>query len=266
MPAITRNGLKLHFDTQGDGPAIVLCHSFLCSGKIWQPQLQMLSERHTVINVDFRGHGQSGPADVPCTLNDLVDDVVAILDHLQIDKAIWFGLSIGGMVAMRAAINHPARVKALVLFDTDAGEEDRWVRWRNRALGLVTRMFGIRPVLPKVEQLMFGSTTRRSQPELLEQWRAEFLAVRVASAMRMLGALNARQDLTSKLKSLQLPALVVVGAEDKALPPDRSRAIAAAINGSQFEMIENSGHVPTLEKPAAVNKIVRDFLDRIDGP
>lgn len=265
MPTIVRNGSTLHFDRQGQGPAIVLCHSFLCSGLIWQPLMSMLVEHHSVVNVDFRGHGRSGPANSPLTLDDMVDDVLAILDHLQIDKAIWFGLSIGGMVAMRAALDHPHRVTALVLFDTDAGEERRTVQWRNRALALVTQVFGIRPVLPKVEQLMFGATTRRTQPALLRQWRDEFLTVHVPTAMRMLKPLSAREDLTAKLQTLRLPTLVVVGAEDEALPPPRSRAIASAIAGSQFEIIEKSGHVPTLERPDVVNRIVRKFLDRIDG-
>ena len=114
MPSIERDCLKIHFEDLGSGPPVVLGHSFLCSGEMWSPQVPKLAERHRVINIDERGHGHSGKLSEPFDLYDMVDDVLAVLDHLGIKNAVWAGLSIGGMVALRAALafpDHAARRK-----------------------------------------------------------------------------------------------------------------------------------------------------------
>lgn len=103
MPKLERNGIPLSYEVSGSGPPVVLGHSFLCSGEMWTPQVGPLALGYQVINPDLRGHGNSGVVDAPFDLYDLVDDVLAVLDHLAIERAVWAGLSIGGMVALRAA-------------------------------------------------------------------------------------------------------------------------------------------------------------------
>ena len=123
MPKLETNGVRIHYEEVGAGPPVVLGHSFLCSGEMWRPQIEPLAERHRVINIDHRGHGRSGALTNPFDLYDMVGDVTAVLDHLEVERAIWAGLSIGGMVAMRAAIAVPERVAGLILVDTDADAE-----------------------------------------------------------------------------------------------------------------------------------------------
>src|SRR2546427_1181560 len=91
-------GVAIFFEDVGSGPAVVLVHGLLCSGMMWRGQVRPLSRRFRVINPDLRGHGQSGRVATPFSLYDVVADVFAVLDQLRIDRAVWCGLSIGGMV------------------------------------------------------------------------------------------------------------------------------------------------------------------------
>ena len=139
MPSIERNGVKIHFEEVGTGPPVVLGHSILCSGEMWVNQIPRLAERYRVINIDQRGHGQSVPATGPYELSDMVGDAFAVLDHLEIERAVWAGLSMGGMVAMHAAIAEPGRVSALLLLDTHAGAETAYKKLKYRALSMGAR-------------------------------------------------------------------------------------------------------------------------------
>ena len=124
MALVHNQGLPIFFEDVGEGPPIVLGHSFLCSGKMWREQVPVLATHYRALNLDFRGHGRSGEVTESFTLYDAVADVVAVLDELGIEKAVWCGLSIGGMVALRAALTCPERVDRLILLDTDAGSEN----------------------------------------------------------------------------------------------------------------------------------------------
>ena len=263
MPQIERNGTSVFFDDQGDGTPIVLGHSFLCSGEMWTHQLDGLSERARVVNVDYRGHGRSGLVRKPLSLYDLVDDVVAVLDDLGIERAIWAGLSIGGMVSLRAALTHPDRVAGLVLMDTHAGAETAFKKLKYRVLGLGTKLFGIGPLLPSVLPLMFGRTTRSGNPALVAEWAQRFKTLDVPSMLHGIHALNTRDSVVSRLGEIRVPSLVVVGEEDKALPPVLSREIAAAIPDAELVVVPGAGHLSALEQPDAVNTALFSFLDRL---
>jgi pimeloyl-ACP methyl ester carboxylesterase len=136
-------GTRITYDVNGDGPAIVLTHSFLFDHSMWRHQLPALhDEGWRVVNVDLRGHGKSTPVRRPFTIDDLADDVVAVLDAADADEAVWCGHSIGGMLSLRAAVRHPERVRALVLANTTAGLEDRIARIRYRVLARWNQLFG----------------------------------------------------------------------------------------------------------------------------
>ncbi len=261
MAYIERGGCRIAFAQVGDGPAaVVLLHSFLCSGDMWREQVPPLAARHRVVNVDFRGHGASSPVSKPFTLYDLVDDVLAVLDAVSVDRAVWAGLSIGGMVALRAALRAPQRVRGLVLIDTDAGAEGPSNRLKYQALGVLVRVFGKRRLLPRIVRLMFGATTRRERPGLVAEWSERFALADLASALSMLGALNRRDDLLPALGGIGVPALVLVGSEDRSLPPERSRRLARALPRARLVEIPGSGHLSSLEQPTAVTTAMMDFL------
>ncbi|MDX1579049.1 MAG: alpha/beta fold hydrolase [Gemmatimonadota bacterium] len=264
MPTARHRGLDLHYEVSGEGPAVLLGHSFFCSGDMWAPQVGPLAERHTVINVDARGHGASDRAPAGTTLDDMLGDMLAVLDHAGVERAVWAGLSMGGMVALRAALAAPERVDGLVLLDTDAGSEKMRLRIEYRTLSGLARLVGLRPALAQVTKLMFGATSHRARPELVAEWKRRFAEVDVPSIRNMLGAITGREDLLPRLGEVEVPALVIVGAEDLSLPPARSRRLAEALPRARYEEVPGAGHLSTLERPRAVTRLMLDFLEELD--
>lgn len=266
MPSVQREGIEIHYEVTGSGPPVLLAHSFLCSGAMWAPVLPALSA-YRVVNVDTRGHGASGRVERRCTVEDVMRDHLAVLDALGIARATWAGLSLGGMVAIRAALDAPDRVDALVLLDTDAGPETLGVRAKHALLAGVARTVGVGPVVPQIAKLMFGRTTLRERPALAREWSDRFARVHVPSVLNVLAGVDGRDDLLPGLGRVAVPALVVVGAEDLALPPERSRRLAAGIRASRLVEVPGAGHLSTLEAPAAVGAAMASFLGGVHaGP
>ena len=253
---------RIYFEETGEGIPVVLGHSFLCDGAMWREQVRSLGDRYRMINVDFRGHGRSAPALEPFTLYDAVDDVVRVLDELDIERATWCGLSIGGMVAMRAALTVPDRVERLIIMDSDAGSERGIKALRYRLMATGVRVFGVGPFLNEICRLMFGETTRRHDSSLVEEWRNRFARVHIPSILTGLDALVNRDSILSRLPEITVPALVIVGKEDASLPVPISRRIHEALPNSEFVEIDDAGHLSALEQPDRVNAAVARFLGR----
>lgn len=266
MNVIDHRGVSIAVEETGAGLPVVLLHSFLGSSEIWRGQVPALAQHYRVIKIDLRGHGRSDNIEGPFTLYDAVDDVIAVLDALGIERAVWCGLSIGGMVAMRGAIRYPERVAGLVLMDTDAGAETAWNRMKYRAMGGVVSTFGFCPLLPLVSALMFGATTRRDNPTLVDETRQMIARNHIDSARRCLEALMRRDSVVGRLQEIEVPALVVVGEEDRMLPPSHSRRIRERLPDAGLTMIPNAGHMTPLEQPERVNTAVLAFLETLAHP
>ena len=119
------NGQRIRFeDSGGDGPAVILSHGFLMDREMFAPQVDALASAFRVITWDERGFGETQFDGRPFTYWDSARDCLALLDHLQIDRAVLGGMSQGGFLSMRAALLAPERVAALVLIDSQAGVED----------------------------------------------------------------------------------------------------------------------------------------------
>ncbi|MDX1439486.1 MAG: alpha/beta fold hydrolase [Rubricoccaceae bacterium] len=262
MAFVRNHGLSIYFEDSGAGPPVVLGHSFLCSGKMWNEQVPVLAKKYRVLNLDFRGHGNSSEVTQSFSLYDAISDVVAVLDELGIEKATWCGLSVGGMVALRAALTCPQRVERLILLDTDAGAESLLRKLKYNGMGFGARLLGIGPFLSPIARLMFGTTTRQENPTLVSEWKREFSAVHVPSVLRALKALTQRDSLLANLHRISVPTLVLVGEEDRSLPPSLSNRIHDRMPNSTLVQIPAAGHLSTLEQPEAVNEAMLDFLER----
>jgi len=263
MPSIERNGVKIHFEDVGSGPPVVMGHSILCSGEMWMHQVPELSKRYRLINIDQRGHGKSVPATGPYELRDMVEDAFAVLDHLEIERAVWAGLSMGGMIAMHAAIAAPDRVSALVLLDTHAGAETRYKKLKYRAMSLGTKAVGISPFFPAVIPLLFGRTTRAENPALIEEWKSKIASIHVPSVTRAVGVLVRRPSIVGELANVQVRSMVIVGEEDASLPVPISQEIADALPNASLVVIPEAGHLSALEKPEEVTEAMLAFLDTV---
>ena len=161
---------------------------------------------------------------------------------------------------MRAAIVVPEAVEALVLLDTSADREPLLNRVRYRLMVTLARLVGMKPFLPIISQIVFGSTTRREQAELVNRWRKELSMIDIRSVRHGLDAVNRRDSVTPMLHEIDVPTLVIVGEQDVATPPDRSRTIAESIGGARLEVIPGAGHMTNLEQPELVDELIEEFL------
>ncbi|SHG06924.1 3-oxoadipate enol-lactonase [Microbulbifer donghaiensis] len=251
---------EIYYEISGSGPALLLLHSFLCDGEMWREQVGPLSEHYRVINIDIRGHGQSSAADRPLDIYDLVEDVVAVMDNEGIASATWAGLSIGGMIALRAALTVPDRVSALMLLDSHAGTETGFKKFKYKAMVAAAKLFGIKPLLPKVSKLMFGQHTLQTQPELVRHWKDKFATMPLVSIANMVDALCQRDSLKTRLGDIPQAALVLVGEEDLSLPPPCSISLAERLPNASLEIVKQAGHLSSLEQPKAVTAAMLQFL------
>ena len=150
-----------------------------------------------------------------------------------------------------------------MLIDTDAGAETTWKKLKYTAMKWGLQALGPRFIVPAVMPIMFGRTTLRSRPALRADYYQRFLNVRVKSICRGIDTINARDDIVGRLSEIRVPTLVVVGEEDKPLPPWKSRRIANGIPGAELVLIPRSGHLSVIENPRPVTDAITHFLSKV---
>jgi len=236
----------------GSGRPLVLLHAFPLSADQWLPQLARVPPGLRVIAPDLRGFRGAGPAFEQLGLADVsmdgyAADVLALMTHLEIARAVIGGLSMGGYVALALFNRAPARVAGLVLANTRATLDTPDGRaGRDRTIALVERE-GPAALAREMVPKLLGATTRREQPDL-----AETLAhlVQMNSADAIVAALRAmrdRPDRTPLLASIACPTIVIAGEEDAIIPVAEAQALQRAIPGSRLVVLPRVGHVSNLE-------------------
>jgi 3-oxoadipate enol-lactonase len=250
-----------HVRREGDAP-IVLLHSLLCDGGMWRAQLGPLAGIGRCVVFDGPGHGHS-EVPPPFTLEDNTLALVDALRELGIESAVFVGLSWGGMLAMRMAILHPERVRAMALIDTSAEPHGLAERVKYRAFVGFARRFGLPPKLVDRELApqMFSERTLRERPELKDQFARTVNGYpREGTARASLAVAVRRKSITDRLGLIRAPTLVVCGREDRATPPRCSEAIASRIKGARLVWIDDAGHLSAVERPLAVNAALVPFV------
>jgi 3-oxoadipate enol-lactonase len=262
VPTIDRAGARIYYEVHGAGAPLVLGHSLLFDGRMWDAIVPGLSRKFRVINVDARCHRQSTTAG-PFTIWDLADDWLAILEKERADRALLCGLSLGGMTAMRLALRHPERVAAMALLDTSADEEGAADRRTYRVLAEVQRRvrmdFLVNPI---VERKLFGHTARRDQRDVVSRGMAMVTEKEPRDLYPALRAVFDRESIADRVADIRCPTLVLCGEEDAATKPTRARRIAERVPGATLHMIPRAGHISVMEQPAAVESQLHEFFER----
>ncbi|HEU4630621.1 MAG TPA: alpha/beta fold hydrolase [Gemmatimonadaceae bacterium] len=252
-------GRTLHFVAHGDGVPVVFVHGFPHDHTLWAAQLGGVADVARAIALDLRGFGAS-PYLAPATMDGYADDVVCVLDAAGVERAVVAGLSMGGYVAFALWRRHRARVRGLVLADTRAGADTEAGRAARRELIALARERGADAVAGRMMEGMVGRTTRTRAPELVSHLRAMLARQPVDGIVGALEAMLARPDSTPDLPTIDVPTLVVVGDEDVLTPPREARLLHEGIRGSRLEPLAGAGHASAIERPAAFNHVLRDFL------
>ena len=250
---------EIAFDDIGSGLPVVFLHAFPLNRTMWDPQVTALVGECRCIPIDFRGFGDS-TASPPYSVDQYADDVAAVLDTLQIERAVIVGLSLGGYVAFAMWRRHRGRVRALVLADTRATADTPETVTRRRELTELAETQGSTAVANVQIAGLFGKTTRDKRPDIYDSVHRMIAQAPVEGVVGALEAMIARPDSTATLSTIDVPTLVVVGSEDVATPPKDARALHAAIPGSRIEILQQAGHLSNLERPAAFNTVVTEFL------
>lgn len=252
---------RLYFEERGSGPPLLCLHAFPVDGTVWRRQAP-LAEQARLIVPDLRGVGRStGPA-APARMESLAGDMIALLDHLAIERAAVMGLSLGGYVAFALCRLYPERVRALILADTRAEADAPEARERRLRMAEAFLAQGPAPALDMLPNL-FGATTEREHPDLVEEERRHAEAAHAEGLAMLQRGMAERPDATPLLPEIAVPALVLCGEEDAVSPPEGMRALAGQIPGARFRLIPRAGHLSPLENPEAFNREVEAFLGEL---
>lgn len=256
----TQSGdVRIHFRIRGDGPPVLLVHGYPLSGDLWDGVAERLADSYRLIIPDLRGHGRSESSD-SARMDEQADDLVAVLGTAGEDRPVVFvGMSMGGYVAFAFCRKYPDRVRGLVLVDSrteaDSGEAAA-ARLRTAEKVLAE---GAASVSDDMAEKLFAA---ESPADLRESWRTRMAATSPRGIAAALRGMAERPDSGTLLAELQLPVLVIVGAEDRITPVDGARAMAQAANAT-LEIIPRAGHISPVENPDAVAAALRRFLAKI---
>lgn len=262
------DSLKISYsDNQRITPAtksgVIFIHGFPLNRSSWASQIKSLDATQRVIAYDQRGHGGSPASAIPYLFESLVDDLFGLLDHLQLDRAILCGLSMGGYVALRAMERDPNRFKALILSDTKSeGDPDTARLNRAKDVAMITKD-GVRTYASVFARRCLTPETVSGQPTLVKEVE-DIIAKNAPAAMQAtLVALATRTDTTESLSKIRVPTLILVGEKDAVTPPAAAKNLHDRIQGSQLVTIPNSAHFSNLENPSAFNAALTSFLSTL---
>jgi 3-oxoadipate enol-lactonase len=274
MPyAITSDKVRLHYEETGQGRPVLFVHEFAGDHRSWEPQMRELGRRYRCIAYAARGYT---PSDVPSdknayTYKHVMRDCVAVLDHLKIDSAHIIGLSMGGYTALQVALNHPARVRSMVLAGTGSGSE-RWYteqfhkhsqaigdQFEREGAAAVAATYGRSP-----SRIPFEVKDPRGFADFQTMLSEHDAQGSANTARGFQGGRPSLYDFESGIRALKIPALIVVGDEDeRCIEP--SLFLKHTIAASGLVMFPKTGHVVNLEEPDLFNQAAGDFLTRVDA-
>jgi pimeloyl-ACP methyl ester carboxylesterase len=258
----------VRYHETGSGRTCILLHAFPLSADQWLPQLSRVPPGWRVVAPDVRGFRGMGEAyqDVgldSATMATHAADVLQLMNHLDVDRAVVGGLSMGGYITLAVARAAIGRLDGIVLADTKAGADSEEGQAARDAMIAKVTAEGVGAIADQMLPKLLGATTQQEQPDLTDAVRALILRnspEAVASAVR---AMKMRPDSTPDLAGITCPALVICGTEDVLTPPTESAAMAESLPSAQAVFIPKAGHLSNLEAPLAFNDALNAFLSKL---
>ncbi|WP_435084138.1 3-oxoadipate enol-lactonase [Gordonia hongkongensis] len=241
-----------------DGPAVVLSNSLGSTHRMWDSQVAALEERFRVVRYDTRGHGDSPVPPGPYSIDELADDVIALLDRFDLERAHLVGLSLGGMTMMRVAARNPERVDRLALLCTAAYLPPAQ-GWTDRAA--LVRADGTSAVAAAVVQRWFTPGYLAANTEARQQFEAMVAATPAegyAACCEAIAAMDQRSDLSSIIA----PTLAIAGADDPATPPDLLRDIVDAVPNGRLLVVPDSAHLANAQQADTITPALIEHLEQ----
>ncbi|WP_291337693.1 3-oxoadipate enol-lactonase [Acinetobacter sp. UBA801] len=257
MPTFTSNDAQINYQTFGDAakPALIFSNSLGTNFKMWQAQIDFFQQDFFVICYDTRGHGASSAPQGPYSIDQLGQDVVNLLDHLNVEKATFCGISMGGLTGQWLAIHRPERFNQVVVCNTAAkiGQEQAW----NDRAALV-REQGLQPIASTAASRWFTEPFIQSNATVVNNLQNDLAAGSAEGYASCCEAL-AKADVREQLTDITVPVLVVAGQQDPITTVADAQFMVERIANSQLFEI-NASHISNVELPNEFNQAVKQFI------
>lgn len=261
MPYIESDGTKIYWEEQGEGEPLLLIMGLGSASDLWYRLVPTLSARYRTILFDNRGVGRSDAPPEPYSITAMATDATIVLDAAGVESAHVLGFSMGGFIAQELALRHPGRVRSLILTGTACGGRESV-----RSAPEVIRVLEARAVKTPEEAFWmlapynYDSSTSRIRLK-------EDLAVRLRTSLTRKGYMAQLQGIMSwagshsRLRSLDVPTLVIHGENDQLIPPENGRILARVIPNAKLVMLPGAGHRFMTDQPEAAGEAILSFLD-----
>jgi 3-oxoadipate enol-lactonase len=256
----TVNGIETYYEIHGKegAPWLVFSHSLACSVRMWDGEIDRHKDKYRVLVYDTRGHGQSAAPKGAYTLEGLADDLHALLKHLKIEKPHFVGLSMGGMIGQTFALKYPGVFRTMTLCDTTSRyPAEAAPMWQERMR--IAESKGMAPLVQPTLERWFTEGFRKNSKDKVERVAALIEKTPVSGYAGCCAAIP-KINVTSRLKEIRTPALVICGNDDPATPPAMAREIQEHIPGARLALIPQAAHLANIEQPEAFNRALADFL------
>ncbi len=253
---------RIAFETHGDKKekSVLFIHGFPFNKSMWDEQAGLLSGDHFVVTFDMRGHGESDAGRGQYLVEFYADDVIAIMDHLGLEKTCVCGLSMGGYTAMRAIDREPHRFSGLILCDTKSSPDTNEAKL-NRANQIKTILAGNKSLFADGQiKALFAPRSIENKIPAVERIRTIIESTSDAALIGTLIALSARMDMTETLPRISAPTLIIVGKQDRITTLTDAGEMHAAIKGSRMAVVHEAGHLSNLENSEEFNAALLKFL------
>lgn len=261
MTRIQSGDAKIAFEILGDGPPVVLLHPFPAHHELWLPAAQALSSRYRLILPDLRGHGESDVGEGPATMEKHAADLARLLDHLEVGRAAFAGVSIGGYLLFEFWRRFPLRVAALALCNTKAQADTPEAKAGRLQAAADAIERGTEPFFESMVPRLLGKTTRDTRPDLVEGALRMMRKMSPEDVAQVQRGMAERADSVSTLKTINVPTLLLTGDEDILTGPADADLMREHIVGSQMKIIRRAGHYSPWEQPEEAGRLLRGFFD-----
>lgn len=257
---IKANGIRMNYELSGKkgAPVVVLSHSLSSNLLMWNPQIDALNLYFQVLRYDTRGHGATDAPSGSYTLELLAEDVIGLLDALGIDRVHFVGLSMGGMIGQCLVLNHPHRLKSLVLCGTASFvPAEAQPVWQER-LDKV-RKKGTEALSEETMERWFTPVFLRQNPPMVKLIREQILATPAAGYIGCAEAIR-RLNYLDSISAIKIPTLIMVGEDDPGTPVSASEAMHERITGSKLVVLPSARHLSNVEQTDQFNGALLKFL------
>ncbi|HEY4298011.1 MAG TPA: alpha/beta fold hydrolase [Paraburkholderia sp.] len=255
------NGIETRYvlSNEGGGPWLTFIHQLGGDLSVWDQLAGYFRDDYTVLRYDVRGHGKTAVSREAFGVSDLSGDLASLLDALGAPTTHLVGMSMGGMIAQQFALDHPTRIDSLTIADSSSSTPPE----RRAALDQnahSARSDGMAALVPTILNRWLTADFQAAHPEAVEPIR-EVLANTLPEGYAMACAALREFDVRSKLGSMRCPVLTVAGRHDSGTPPAGTQAIADAIEGAQFELLD-AAHLAPIEQAHRFAALLETFLER----